>query len=330
LKTKTLEELERCLQNASIRILLIMGPELYQCDLALDLIKHAVLEDAAMAFDFSEFHAQEDSADRIIEAANTFPMMSQKRLVLVRDANNLPESEMEILLGSLNTLSPRGLLVFYAEEFDRRKKFYRVLQEKYCVAEFPKLKGAAMEQWAGSFVRGQGFRISLSAIKKIVALAGNDLQTLAAELEKIILYAGKEKEIRDSAVDSLIGNTRQQSIFELIDALGRGDRNEALRSLANLLGMGEHPLVVITMMARYCRQVLIAKDCLDRKMPSREIASAAQIPPFKLDEFIREARAADASKIREMHLDLAQIDKKLKSSSADGRLLLERLICALV
>lgn len=330
MKIQNLEELEIRLRDAGMRVCMILGPELYQCQLALDLIKRTVVADGAMAFDFSEFSAPGDSVNQILEAANTFPMMSRKRLVLVREANELADSDLDALLDSLNGISPRMMLVFFAEEFDRRKKFYRALQDKYCVVEFPKLKGPALEQWAASFMRKQGFRLSSSATKKIVELAGSDLQMLAAELEKMVLYAGKDKDIPESAVDKMISGSRQQRIFELIDAVGKGDRNEALRSLANLLGMGEHPLVVVTMMARYCRQVLIAKDCLASGTAPREIAAAAQIPPFLLNQFLREAHAVDTGKIHAMHLRLAEIDRKLKSSSLDGRILLERLICAFV
>ena len=84
------------------------------------------------------------------------------------------------------------------------------------------------------------------------------------------------------------------------------------------------------MMARHCRQVLIAKDYLAQGANAREIAGAAQIPPFMLDQFLRQASVVDAAKIQAMHLRLAEIDRKLKSTSADGRMLLENLICALV
>ena len=330
MKIQTLGELEDILRNGTLRVCLVVGPELYLCQLALDLVKRTVVAEDAFAFDFSEFRAGEDSVDHIVEAANTFPMMSGKRLVLVRDADDLSDSDLETLLDALNSLPSRSLLVFFAEEFDHRKKFYRTMQDKYCVAEFPKLKGAALEQWAAAYIRRQGFRLSSTAIKTIAGLAGSDLQMLAAELEKLLLYAGKEKDIPDSAVNNLISSSRQQGIFELINAVAQGRRNDALRSLANLLGMGEHPLVVVTMMARYCRQTLIAKDCLARGVQAREIAAAAQIPPFMLDQFLREARTADIGKIQEMHLHLADIDRKLKSSSADGRILLEKLICSLV
>jgi DNA polymerase-3 subunit delta len=148
-------------------------------------------------------------------------------------------------------------------------------------------------------------------------------------LEKLILYAGKEKSISDGAIEDLVRASRQHGIFELIGALARRDRSGALRSLANLLSMGEHPLVVVAMIARHCRQILIAKEHLLQGGNEREIGAAAQIPPFLLDQFLRQARAADSAEVQRMYIQLAEIDRRLKSSSGDGRMLLERLICSL-
>jgi DNA polymerase III delta subunit len=76
--------------------------------------------------------------------------------------------------------------------------------------------------------------------------------------------------------------------------------------------------------------VLIVKECLLQKRNAHEIGKAAQIPPFILDKFLREARAVDLSSVQEMYVRLADIDRKLKSSRGDGRMLLEHLICELV
>jgi DNA polymerase III subunit delta len=328
---QSLEELENDLRTGTgTSIYLILGPELYLCRWAINTLKNKALSPESLAFDFSEFSAGDVSVDQIIEAANIFPMMSRKRMVLITEAERLKDAEQESLLNALDTLSPRSILVLFAEDLDHRKKFYKTFRDKYCVTEFSKLKDAALEKWAASFIQRQGYRISPAAIKKITELAGSDLQTMAGELEKLVLFAGTDKSIPDSAVEELINGSREQSIFELINAVGRRDRNGALRSLANLLSMGEHPLVIVTMLARHCRQVLIAKDCLGKGINTREIASAAQIPPFLLDQFLRQARGMDSGTIQSMFIRLAEIDRKLKSTSADGRLLLESWICTYV
>ena len=327
---QSLDELESELQQGKFHpVYLVVGPERYQCDQALNLLKN-IVKPEARAFDYSEFQAGEASVDEIIEAAGTFPMISKRRLVLVTEVDRLAESDQDLLIGSFNALSPRTTLVLFAEDLDRRKKLYKKMREECCVAEFPKFKGVGLERWAESFVRRQGYRISPASIKKIVDLAGSDLQSLAMELEKLLIYTGKDKTVPDKAVDGLVRESRQQRVFDLTDAVGRRDRSGALKSLANLLNMGEHPLVVVAMMARHCRQVIITQECLSSGTPIRDIASAAQIPPFVLDQFVRQARSADPTAIRRMLVKLAEIDRRLKSSPADGRMLLEGLICALV
>jgi DNA polymerase-3 subunit delta len=328
---QSLDALEKDLRSSSGRsYYLVLGPEQYQCRLAVDLIKGKLMDPEAAAFDYCTYSAKDTPVERIFETANTFPMLSKRRVVLVTELEKLAESEHEKLLQSLDSLPPRSMLVLVAEELDHRKKLYKTIRDRGCIAEFPRLKGSALERWVETFVRENGFQISASTTGKIVNLAGSDLQSLAGELEKLFLFAGKEKKVTDASVDDLVRSSRQHGIFELIDAIGRRDRAGALDSLSNLLGMGEYPLVIVTMMARHSRQVLVVKECLQRGMNNRAAGAEAQIPPFILDKFIRQSRAMDLETVRRMHTGLYDIDRRLKSSSVDARILLEVFICALV
>lgn len=331
MRLNSVEELDRELTKGKSRpVYLILGPELYQSRRAIDLLKSRALNSDAIAFDYSEFTAGEAPVDEIMKAADTFPMVSKRRVVLVHNVEKLKDLEQEALIESLGNLSPRSMLILYADELDHRKRFYKYLKEEHCVAEFARLKGTELEKWADAYVRGRGHTLSPAAGKKIVDLAGPDLLTLAMELDKLLLYAGNSEIIPDSAVDDLVRGSRQQTIFELITAVEQKDQGAALRSLGNLLGMGEHPLMVVTMMARHCRQVMIVQELLRQGSSAREAGAAAQVPPFLQDKFVRQARSADPDSIRRMFITLADIDRKIKSSSADGRLLLENLIYAFV
>jgi DNA polymerase-3 subunit delta len=312
------------------RYYLVLGQEQYLCRLAVDLVKSRLLNGEGEIFDFSTFSAREASIEKIFETANTFPMLSERRLVLVTDLDKLPERDHEKLLDKLDQLPARAMVVLVAEELDRRKRLYKTILAKGCIVEFQKLKGAALERWVESYARGKGYKLAPTMIGKIVHLAGSDLQSLVGELEKLFLFAGDEKQIPEKAVDDLVRNSRQHGIFELIDAIGKRDRAAALALLANLLGMGEYPLVIVTMMARHSRQVLIVKECLERGMHAREAGKAAQVPPFLLDSFVRQAKAMRTETVRSMHTGLQEIDKKLKSSSVEARTLLEVFICAMV
>jgi DNA polymerase III subunit delta len=328
---QSLDALKSDLQSTGFRsCYLILGPEEYLCHAAVRLLRDRVLTPEAAPFDFCELAAPDTTVATILEAANTFPMLSKRRFVLVTHIDGMPDPEQDDLLESLPELSSRAMLILSATDIDHRKKFYRTLRDKGCVMEFARLKGVALERWAADLVRNQGYRVSANSIKRIVSLVGTDLQTLAAEMEKLLIHAGKEKNISDSAIDDLVRNSREHGIFELIAAIGNRNRSGALQVLANLLNTGEPLLVIVAMMARHCRQVLIAGDCLKQGMDPRGIGTAAQVPHFVLDQFLLQARAADLATVKKMYVQIAGIDRRLKSSSLDGRMLLEQVICSLV
>jgi DNA polymerase-3 subunit delta len=328
---QALDELEGDLRNNGLRsIYVILGPEVYQSRQALELLKSKILSPDSIPFDYSEFSGTEAAASRITEAAGTFPMMGKRRLVLVAESDRLKDEEQEKLIDSLKDISPRSTLILVAEDLDRRKRFYKALHESGCVVEFRRLKGLALERWAESFVRRACYRLSADGLKQVIELAGADLQSLAMELEKLFLYAGKEKSIPDSAIADMVSGSRQHGIFDLVDAVGSRDRNGALRLLANLVETGEDPLGIVAMLARHCRQVLIAKECILQGSNALDTARATQTSPYFVDKLLRQSRSADASVIRQMYIRLAEIDRRLKTSGGDGRILLEKLLCALV
>ena len=328
---QTFEAFEKDLKVTSKRsYYLITGSEQYLCRLAVDLVRSTLLNSDDASFDSSYFSAADASIEIIFETANTYPMLLKRRLVFVTDLEKLPEREHEKLLERLEQLPLHTLLILVAAELDRRKKLYKTMQSKGCIVEFSKLKGVELERWVEAFAHRRGYRLLPRMTKKIIHMVGSDLQALVAELEKLFLFTEQKGQIPEEAIDDLVQNSRQHGIFELIDAIGSRNRASALLSLANLLGMGEYPLFIVTMMARHSRQILVAKECIQRGMNSRETGKAAQIPPFILDKFIRQAKAIDTETVKRMHRGLHEIDRRMKSSSVDACTLLEVFICNLV
>ncbi|MBZ5496798.1 MAG: DNA polymerase III subunit delta [Acidobacteriia bacterium] len=306
-----------------------LGKEEYLLRTAISTLKAKAIAPEALAFNFVECSGRSTEGAKIVEEANTFPMMSPRRLVLVTDVDEMPAAGLEALAAYAGGPHEKTVLVLTAADFDRRTSFYKRMADCACVVEFAKLKEAALERWAGNFVSRRGYRIAPAALRRLVDLAGSDLLTLINEIEKLILYAGKEKEIQESAVDTLVPASREHGIFELTAALGRRDRKAALRLLGNLLEAGEAPLVIVSMMARHFRQILIAKELLAEGCGPREISRAAQVPEFILSDFLRQAKALEPEMARNMYQRLAHIDRSFKSSRPDERLLLEQLVCSL-
>ena len=325
---KTLEGLEKDITDTIRSVYFVLGSEDYLCSQALAILKSRIMNPDAADFDYSEFTAGGTRVAEILEAANTYPMLSPRRLVVIEDAGKFKDAEAEALIKGLESISPRSTVILTATELDKRMKLYKTAQKDYCLCEFPRLKIHELERWAAVFVRKNGYRISEKALKRVVNAAGVDIRTLASEFEKLMLCADREtKVIPDDVIEDLLSASRQQNIFDLTNAFGRNDRIGAIRSLGNLMEMGELPQMIISMLARHCRQTLIAiEGIMGRKNP-HDIATMAQIPSFMLEQFLDGARAANPEMVRNMYIRLAEIDQQYKSSSLDGRMLLEGLIC---
>ena len=308
---------------------LILGPEMYLARQAVDTLRRHIVNPELAAFNESEFDAAASPMAEVLSAARTLPMMSPRRIVVVKDLQLLPETEREPLLEYLSAPAERCVLILTAVDLDRRTTFFKGLKGKAQVLEYAKLKGAALERWAASRMRSCGYTAAPGALKRLLETVGADLQTLANEMEKLALYAGKSGVITEEAVDELAGASRQRGIFELTDSLGRRDARAALRILASLLNSGESPLMIVTMMARHYRQILIVKEMLESRRKPSEISEAAQVPSFIFEDFIRQARSIDREAARAMYLKLADADRRFKSTNADHRMVLESLICAL-
>src|SRR5204862_6551577 len=106
-------------------------------------------------------------------------------------------------------------------------------------------------------------------------------------------------------------------------------RKNVFSVLGGLLGLGWSPILEVNMLARHFRQLLIVKELQSQGCSAGEIASAAQVPGFVLNDFLLQARSMDLAAAERMYLQLAEADRRFKSSGTNERVYLERLIYSL-
>ncbi len=328
--TLSLPEFEAEIKSGTFRpVYALLGPEVYLRRQAVDLLHRNAVPEQAKSFNEFEFSAK-DPIREILIAAQTFPFGSPRRLIVVNDLELMSvEAQQKELIAYVKGPSTKTVLVLVGDELDRRLSFYRTLKEKTFMVEFPLLKGYALESWAGQYIGSLGYRIGATSLKKLVALAGSDMQSIVTEVEKLILYAGTEKSVPDTAVDKLVTESKEHTIFELTNAMGRRDSKAALRLLSNLMETEQNAIGIVVMVARHFRQMLIAIEMIDAGRRPEEIAAAAQIPGFVLNDFLRQAHGFDWQTARTIFLRLADLNLKFCSSSVDQRAMLEDLICNL-
>jgi DNA polymerase-3 subunit delta len=326
----TRPQLERSLKEGNVRPLyLLIGVESYLRDQAARAIADEALRETLLReFNDSRFSLASGNVQEAIAAAEQLPMMSATRVVRITDFGKLREAEEEVLIHYLKRPAESSVVIFVADDLDKRKKLTKELLDKCAVVEFPAVKDGEARAWAKEHLRRLKVSADERVLGEIITLVGTDIQTLSSELEKLASAAAETGRITSEMVDDLIGRSRELSNFALGEQLIARNRKRAMETLHRLLEDGAEPVMLIGLIAGNYHRLAIAKDLLTRGERD-EIFRVVRMPSFKQQEFVDTLQRSDASTIAGGIERIAAADLAIKTSQATPRLQLEMLVCEL-
>ncbi len=329
MKTLSRTELERSLREGLEPLYLLVGPERYLRRVAVQTVTEAALNATLIReFNESSFSLLTDSVRSAIAAAEQLPMMSERRVVRVRDFARLRDADEDVLIAYLANPSPSTVMIFTADDLDKRKKSTKALLDACTVVDFSPLKDSEAKAWAKTYLKSLKSAADDQVVSEIINLVGTDVQTLANELDKLTSAAVDTGRITTELVDELIGRTRELSNFELGDHLLANNRKRALETLHRLLNDGAEPVMLIGLIAGNYHRLALGKHLLVRG-GREEVFRNISMPPFKRDAYISTLQRSDAKKLARGIQLTAAADLAIKTSQATPRLQLELLVCAL-
>ena len=329
MKTLTRVELERSLRERLEPLYLLLGPERYLRRVSVQAITEVALATTLIRdFNESSFSLLTDSVQGAIAAAEQLPMMSDRRVVRVRDFARLRDADEDVLIRYLGNPSPSTVMIFTADDLDKRKKSTKALLDACTVVDFSPLKDSEAKAWAKSHLKSLKAAVDDQVVSEIINLVGTDVQTLANELDKLAAAALDTGRITMDLVDELIGRSRELSNFELGDHLLANNRKRALETLHRLLDDGAEPVMLIGLIAGNYHRLALGKHYLTRG-GREEVFRNVSMPPFKRDAYMSTLQRSDARKIARGIQLTAAADLAIKTSQATPRLQLEMLVCEL-
>jgi DNA polymerase III subunit delta len=324
------------------------GEERLLVDEAVRLIRDRVLPKNARDFNLDVLSGRDVAMMRIIEAAQTLPAFAKQRLVIVDHADKLfvasedeGESEgegklakrregVEQLIAYLQNPSPTTVLVFVAEKLDTRTRAYKAIQKAGATIRYNRPKPREMPDFVRRRAKLLGIAIEERAIFALAETVGADATAAIQALEVLALYVGPGKAIAVDDVVKVISTTREESIFAMVDAIGKQDAASALRGLHAMLAVSrEHPLRILALIARHYRNLARARSLLDAGVPRQDFESAIGVPPFVLDGLLAQARRQPVSAFVEGLRVIAEADRDLKGGALQDDRAMERLVLRL-
>lgn len=335
MKIRSRRELERDLAQGKLApVYLLFGPEGYLRDEAAEAITNEALRDTLLReFNDSTFSLAQTDPQTAIAAAEQLPMMASRRVVRVRDFTKLAESDDEVLLRYLARPAESSVLIFVADDLDKRRKLTKVLMQECAAFEFSYLKDAELARWARSHVQSLKAEVDEPTLQRIIELAGNDVRILSNELAKLAAAALPSGRISTDLVEALVSRSRELSNFDLTDHLIAHNRKRALQTLKHLLADGAEPVMLIGLIASNYHRLAIAREVLDRGS-RQEVFRQVPMPYYRQSEFLTLVQRSDPASIAHGIKRIAATDLAIKSSLGGGgsrgaQMQLEMLVCEL-
>ena len=330
MKTLSRNELEKSLQLGIIGPLyLLVGPESYLREAAALQLADIALSDTLLRdFNIATFNLFSQNPAEAVAAAEQLPMMSSRRVIKITNFGKLREADEAPLVSYLARPNESTVLIFSADDLDKRKKLTKSLIEQCVVVEFPALYPGDAKKWAQSRVKQLSVSMDGQALDQLLDLVGTDVRTLNSELEKLASAAANTRHISRETVEELIGRTRELSNFELADQVLAHNRKRALETLHRLLEGGAEPVMLIGLIASNYHRLALAKD-LSVRLSRDDLLRAMNVPSFKRNEFMAKLQRADAPRVTKGLQLIAAADLAIKTSQATPRLQLEMLVCEL-
>jgi DNA polymerase-3 subunit delta len=308
----------------------LMGEEPYYIDRLSDYIEQNILAEEEKGFNQTVLYGRDVSMEDIISTSKRYPMMAERQVVIVKEAQDLTK-HIDKLESYAENPMPSTVLVFCYKykTLDKRKKITKLLEKNGLVYESKKLYDNQVGDWIKRILSGKGYNIEPKAAAMLVEFLGTDLSKINNELEKLQIILPKGSTITGKIIEENIGFSKDFNNFELIKALGERHQFKAYQ-IAQYFADNpkDNPLVVTTSQVfRYFTQLLQYHGLKDRS--PKNVASVLKISPYFVNEFTAALKQYPMKKVSAIVAALRDIDVKSKgvgASMTQADLLKEMLV----
>ena len=277
---------------------------------------------------YSIFYGGDDRVEGVLGTAATIPMLGERRVVVLRYAENLKDKDVKRLTGYLDAPSDRTALIITARGVGKGKvkgtNMARppgklgALVVLSMVAVFGKEREGEIRNRIKEKFKGEGKEIDAEALDIIIDFLGRDQSAISREVEKILIYMGDEKRATMEDVEAMVPYLRVHSVYEMTDALSLGEEGRAINIIREILSGGTEPIAILPIIRWHFMRLWSLRVLYDDGLEVARIATRLNIPKFKISDYIEQAKRISNDVFRDIFQVLYDTDRFLKTRSGSG------------
>lgn len=293
----------------------LMGEEPYYIDGIANFIEANVLAEEEKGFNQMVLYGRDVSIDDIVGNAKRYPMMAEKQVVIVKEAQELSRT-IENLVAYVENPQPTTVLVicYKYKKLDARKKLSKAIKKHGELFESKKLYENQVPDWIRRVLAGKGYTITPKASQMLVEFLGNDLSKVNNELEKLQLILKPGEQITPQLIEENIGISKDFNNFELQNAIGNKDIKKAFR-IIQYFGQNQknHPIVMTVALLYSFFSKVLKYHALSNK---GDAPKALGVSPYFIKDYQKAAQNYPMKKVSAIISGIRDVDMKSKGVGA--------------
>ena len=320
-------------------IYFMQGEEPYYIDLVSNYIEANALSETEKSFNQQILYGKDVKLNQVISAARSFPMMGQRQVVIVKEAQNLDEFNIKeydfsLFENYLKSPQPSTVLVFCYKykKLNKVKKITKTIMQHAVFLETSKLYENQMPDWIKAYVKAKGHSINRQALMLLTEYIGNNLERMSNEIDKVLVNFTSPAEINESLIQEYVGINKDYNVFELQSAISKGDALKANRIINYFAADSKKnpAIIAIAFLHGFFAKLLMLHQSPDKS--ERAICSIIGVSPYFAKEYVLAIRRYTPAKVIQNLAYVYEADLMFKGVNAtiNDRELLKELVYKLM
>lgn len=310
----------------------LQGEETFYIDLIANYVEEHALPESDRSFNQVIIYGKDAAMASILTHARRFPMMAERQVVIIKEAQDIPDLNKEtgarLLLDYLKNPAPTTILVFCHKykTLDKRKDLGKKIDQYTVALSCKKMYDNQLPEFVLEYARKKKISIDDGAVTALCEYVGNDLHRLANEIDKLMI-ASQGTSISMEQVMNGVGASKEYNIFELQKAIIRKDALLA-NKIVNYYEANtrKNPMIpVVAFLYSFFSKLLAASQSPDKS--DKGLTTALKISPYAAKDYVLALRQYPTEKIVYTISSLKNADLKLKGvnagSDTEGQILRE-------
>jgi len=295
------------------------GTDLHTIDNAVKAVTKAVEPFISSEFDKEVISADKNfSAQQLMDMALAFPFGSEKKLLIVKNFDKVNDRKLfanyikDPAEFTTVILTQNGKVTAAASEP------YKSLRARNYIFEAQELKGSGLVRWVVKHSSDLGLTISKENAEYLMDIVGEDKSLLQMQLHKISDYLNSKGDISKEVIDQHASETKEFTIFQLQDALGKGDKADSLKIIYNLIDNGKDIAFINTILIKFITTIAKSLELSREGLNEFQAASKAGVNPYYYKNCMKARYLLVEKKLIKAAKAVYNAEIRYKTSSADS------------